>query len=175
MSWLRTMAKKLKRTKAAQVQGDQSGANRMGTNAQRIGTALAGVLLAEIVEVAVERLLQKRRTTKNDSDDAQSNSNVLQQASAGVQDTVGEVKPAVSDVVDVVRSILTEFSPGLMDTADSLKNTAGQAINQTVSTEKDIAKKVSNDVVDKAQRVVNTVRQSGVAVLDQKDKKKKKK
>lgn len=139
----------------------------MGANAKTIGTTIAGVLIGEIIEAAVEHLVQKSKTTSTDhpSDKATDDENgdrpgmvgVVQSAAVGIQDNLDDVKPAVREAIATIRSAVSDATPKLADVIDALKAAPKQSqrsIQHSASGVGDMTKAVMKEAVNTAKSAV---------------------
>lgn len=174
-----------------QAQSNQGIANAVGANAKTIGTTIAGVLIGELIEAAVERLVQKNRTTStadaSDEDTTHENGDrlgvvdVVQSAAIGVQDNLDDVKPAVREAIAAIRSVVSEVTPKLADVIDALKTApqqSQQSIQHSASGIGNMTKTVMREAVNTAKSAVAVAsdeNEQGIKKGKKKGKKKNKK
>jgi hypothetical protein len=159
----------------------------MGANAKTIGTTIAGVLIGEIIEAAVERLVQKNKTTStNASDEVTADENgdrpdgvaVVQNAALGIQDNLDDVKPAVREAIATIKAAVSNVTPKIADVVDALKTApqqSQQSIQHSASGIGNMTKAVMREAVNTAKGAVAVASDKSELVTKKGKKKGKKK
>ena len=183
------MVKKTKKKgKLAKEQDQQGEATVLGANVKDIGMALAGVLVGEVVQIAIDRLLHanhSKPTQTGDNHDSQpGHHNPIEQATSTLHSSFDDTKPVIRDALHAVRSVVSEMTPDLNDVLGNLKditqrsalssvetveNTTGRTIGGAVDTAKTTAKTVINALNADVDR--NSSKKKGKKKKNKKDKK----
>lgn len=177
------MAKKKskKKGKLAKEQNQQGAANPLGLNVKEMGTALAGVIVGEIIQVAIDRLMQSSNSPNKqiELDQGSHAGNPIQNATSTLQENISDTKPAVKDALQAVRSVVSEMTPDLGSIVGSLRDVAQQSTSSSVGTIENTAGRTVEGAVDTARTVVNAftadIDRNITKKKNKKDKKNKKK
>lgn len=114
---------------------ERNGIDVLGVDTREIGAAVAGMLLTEIVTVAVQRLSRKTfgLDEAGDKEALQDNANPLQAATAQVGNQVGNVRDAAGETLESMRASANDVSLKLSDIVDVLRD-AGERLKAKSST-----------------------------------------
>jgi hypothetical protein len=157
------MATKIKRHKSDAPEHQSRNESRSKGNgfpldARQIGVAVAGVLVSEIANIAVQKLSEKafKKDDQNDFDDDNLHDNEngdsvnpLYAVAAKAGDKVGQVESSAGDVADAVRSSIGNLKISLSDVIDVFRDAGQQLKTQSAS-----AFNTSSEVV--SENVANT-------------------
>jgi len=149
---------KQKSKKKDDVKKKDNGVDIFGVDARKVGVAVAGILIGEIVEAAVQRLGEKQvGLDDSDSKDDSGNghSNPLKNAASQVGEQVEEVGSSAKDTADAIRASAGNVTLNLSDVVDVLRD-AGQRLKE----------KSADTISSSSGNVVENVSSGATAVLD---------
>ncbi len=188
-----------------EAQGNQGVMGALGGNAKTIGATIVGALIGEVVEAAVERLIQKAgngngRHADNDDESNASNQNAsnesrdsskeetasqhhtatnpIQSAAFGVQDNLSDVRLSMRDAIDAIRLAVGDVTPSFTDVMDTLKTTpkhSKRSVQQSASHIGNTAKTAVQEAVSTAKSTVAELVPANSDPFSKRDKKKGKK
>jgi hypothetical protein len=133
----------------------RSQGNGFPIDARQIGVAIAGVLVTEIANIAVQKLsekvLGKDEPSDLDVDDLNGRedggkSNPIYAAAAQVGNKVGQAESSVGDVADAVRSSIGNLKISLSDVIDVLRDAGQHLKTQSASVINTSSEAVSENV-----------------------------
>lgn len=169
--------KKLKRKK------DSTGGMGVSVkNARALGTTIAGVLIGEIVETAVERMLQKASATNSDGDKGDDDRNqqdsdhpnIAQAGVAALKENLEDL-PSVKDAADAVKAVVGEVTPRMTDVVDVLREAGQRSLNRSRDSLEATTQNATHGIGDAAKTLVGAVSSASPDFDGKKSKKKGKK
>lgn len=144
-----------KKSKKDGVQKKQKQGGLVDT--KRIGTAVAGVLVGELVNAAVQKLSQKALNANGsdaDKETGKDNPNLLQNVASEVGDRVGKIERSAGNTAEAVRLSASNLTVNLSDVIEVLQDTGEQLKEQ------------SADVIStSSEAILGNVSQGAVALL----------
>lgn len=163
---------KKKHKKATKHQGSQTSQDFVEGGVKNFGILLASLLIGQIVEAAIERLLHKvpnssastatansAENGRNVPDPSHSIAPIVASSIVGsglALEQEGEaVKLGIRDVIEAVRDVVREVTPTLEDVASGLKTGTLQTVQQAVGTAGNQTKTVVEDAVSSAKSLVD--------------------
>ncbi len=174
-----------KSKKSSQAIDTQGKKGFLGTNMKRVGMTLAAVLIGEIVEVAIERLMQKmserHAVDKDDANSlsrenvepADSQANSIKSTALKLQDKIEDVSFPLKDVLEAIRVAIRKNTPNLADVVDSLREIPQRSLQQSVGTAGNTAEMAVDGLVTTLRDVLDAIDLKESDKLPKKDKKKK--
>jgi hypothetical protein len=147
--------KKSKKKNKAQKKQKQGNPN---INTKRVGAAVAGVLVSELVNAAVQRLSEKALKAddaETDNEFKNDRSNPLQTVVSKMGDRVEEIEASAGDTVDVARSSVNNLTVNLSDVIDVLQDTGEQLKDRS-----------ANIISHSSGAILENVSSGAIAVLD---------
>lgn len=163
---------KKKRNKIAKDQSRQKSQNLAGDSVKNAGLVLASLLIGQIVEAAIERLLRQfpnhapataNATTHVTPEPAQPSRNgqELPHAMAHpVESSLsalrpGTAQPGVKDLIEAVRAAVRDVTPTLEDAVGILKTNTWQSVQQAVGTAGSTTKTAVEGAVSSAKTLID--------------------
>lgn len=146
MSKKKSKKKHNKKTKDKEPkdQGNQPNLDSAGQSIKTAGMVLASVLLGQIIEAAIERLLQKFPAHSSSPAMAENGSNgqelsqtalhPIEQSGVTLAAEMGTSPLGVQDVVEAVRDAVRDVTPTLDEVMDTLKAGTWRSVQQAVGT-----------------------------------------
>jgi uncharacterized membrane protein YheB (UPF0754 family) len=170
----------------AKKKNKNGGKGIFGGNLGKAGTTLVSILVASIVETAIQQLLRKASTDSkkdknadlNDIENAiedyhHSDRNPIKSTVSKLQDNFEDTQISVKDAIEAINSTVNEYKPNWTDLLDRLKELT---IKSTpLSLLGDRADMVLDGVANSTQNAIASVTSNDANKSDKKSKKKKKK
>jgi hypothetical protein len=172
------MAKKKSKKKHKKIGKAQGQALDQG-NIKNVGIMIASVLMLQIVEAAIDRLLQKLPSQTslpaNTETDRQELSYSIESSALTLGNEMGVSPLDVKDLVEAVRATIRDMSPTVDDLATLLKSGAWRTVQQAVGTAGTTTKTAVEEVVSGARTFIDKLKSSEAEVQSKSGKKKRKK
>jgi hypothetical protein len=167
--------KSKKRKKLAREQDGHTEMGALGTRVKNVGTTVAGVLIGEVVEAAVEELLKRFPNASGSNNThpqnvSHKNGDRLHSTVSKLQDSIEDAELDAPDVVDTIKASAAHIQPGLIDTIEKLKD----ATQQPAEAVKATTQTTVADAVNVAKSVIDAVSSENLTQSNQKHHKKSK-
>jgi phage-related protein len=146
------------------------------------GASIISMIIGAIVEVAVQKLLDKAVNTQTTDDDRiskeshstekhHSHSAPVKGTTSTLQDNFDDVKLSLKDAIEAVSSVANENTPSLKGLVDNIKDVILNSVERSKSTVSNKSKLAFENVAGTSQNVVDNL----IEVPDKQTKKKKNK
>lgn len=172
------MAKKKSKKKHKKIDKTQVQALDQG-NFKNIGIMIASVLMLQVVEAAIDRLLQKLPSQPplpaNAETDTQEPSYPIESSTLAIGNEIGTLPLDVKDLVEAVRATVRDMSPTMDDLATLLKSGTWRTVQQAVGTAGTTTKTAVEGAVSGARTFIDQFKSSEAEVQSKSGKKKRKK
>jgi len=185
-----------KGTKFSKEKDGFAGAGTLGTNVKQLGTTIAGVLISEVVEAVVEKLVERFDSNQNHASAAldKGTDNTITGSITSVDthragiaqpltdtptplqsETNEDVKPSVQEAVEVIKETVSDFTPSLADVVNALKDRSRRSLQESFDAATSKAGLTLDTAADTAREVVQVLNTGNSSRKGKKGKKKGKK